>query len=195
VTRKKGGDMESVFSLNKYLISQKIITMRGKYHIFTEAGEKILYVEQTALVQIKPEFNVYKDESKREKVLSFQKDKWLQLAPSYTIKDAGGQIIGKVKKKLFALIKSMWDLYDSQGRELANIQQDTTSVVLGMMTKSGKELANFNFIAQGRQIGSLNRKWHVADRYLLDLSGDQNMQIDRRLAVCASIVLDVGEGR
>ena len=49
--------MESVFELNKYLISQKIFTMRGKYHIFNENNERILYAEQSSLFQLKACFD------------------------------------------------------------------------------------------------------------------------------------------
>jgi len=189
-------EMDDIFLSDKYLISQKIFALRGKYRVFSESANPLLYIEQDALFQLKASFGVYRDEGKQQKVLSIEQEKFFQLAPSYLIKDEYGQVLGKITKKLVTLFKSTWNVYDKNGNQLVTIQEDVNSVVLGMMTKTKNEWANFNFLAKdGSKIGVLNRTWQIADRYLLDLTADSNKQIDRRLAICASIVLDVGENR
>jgi hypothetical protein len=47
----------------------------------------------------------------------------------------------------------------------------------------------------GEVLGEFNRKFTVLDRYVLDLTGDEERVLDRRIAVAAGIMLDTGERR
>ena len=47
----------------------------------------------------------------------------------------------------------------------------------------------------GRVIGSLNRKFQLRDRYVLDLTGDHERKLDRRLAIALAIGLDALQNR
>ena len=54
---------------------------------------------------------------------------------------------------------------------------------------------NFDFLVDGRMVGSMNRKFQLRDRYVVDLSGDQDRRVDRRLAVALAIGLDTLQNR
>jgi uncharacterized protein YxjI len=54
---------------------------------------------------------------------------------------------------------------------------------------------NFRLLADGREVGSMNRKFQIRDRYVLDLSDDADRRIDRRLAVALAIALDALQSR
>jgi len=43
--------------------------------------------------------------------------------------------------------------------------------------------------------GAMNRKFQLRDRYILDLSGDTEKRVDRRLAVALAIGLDALQNR
>ena len=47
----------------------------------------------------------------------------------------------------------------------------------------------------GRVVGSLNRKFQLRDRYVLDLAGDPEHKLDRRLAIALAIGLDALQNR
>src|SRR5438874_1791670 len=54
---------------------------------------------------------------------------------------------------------------------------------------------NFDLLSNGRAIGHLNRKFQLRDRYVLDLSGDSDRRVDRRLAIALAIGLDTLQNR
>ena len=60
-------------------------------------------------------------------------------------------------------------------------------------------LLRTNFIiVQGdsdRVIGEFNRNFTILDRYVLDMSADQQHILDRRIAIAIGIILDTGERR
>ena len=47
----------------------------------------------------------------------------------------------------------------------------------------------------GRVIGHMNRKFQLRDRYVLDLSGDHERRLDRRVAIALAIGLDTLQNR
>ena len=54
---------------------------------------------------------------------------------------------------------------------------------------------NFDFLSGGERIGRMDRKFQLRDRYVLDLSGDPEKRIDRRLAIAMAIGLDTLQNR
>ena len=54
---------------------------------------------------------------------------------------------------------------------------------------------NFDLLHDGAVIGHLNRKFQLRDRYVLDLSGDHERRLDRRLAIALAIGLDTLQNR
>jgi hypothetical protein len=54
---------------------------------------------------------------------------------------------------------------------------------------------NFEFLIDGSVAGAMNRKFQLRDRYILDLSGDTEKRVDRRLAVALAIGLDALQNR
>ena len=54
---------------------------------------------------------------------------------------------------------------------------------------------NFDSSMDGRVIGHLNRKFQLRDRYVLDLSGDSERKLDRRLGIALAIGLDTLQNR
>ena len=54
---------------------------------------------------------------------------------------------------------------------------------------------NFDILAGGRPIGRMDRKFKLRDQYVLDLSGDPDKALDRRLAIALAIGLDTLQNR
>jgi hypothetical protein len=54
---------------------------------------------------------------------------------------------------------------------------------------------NFDLLSGGRVVGGMNRKLQLRDRYVLDLSGDHDRAVDRRLAIALAIGLDTLQNR
>jgi hypothetical protein len=54
---------------------------------------------------------------------------------------------------------------------------------------------NFDLLLDERVIGHLNRKFQLRDRYVLDLTGDHERTLDRRLGIALAIGLDALQNR
>ena len=54
---------------------------------------------------------------------------------------------------------------------------------------------NFDLLIDGTGIGRIDRKFRLRDRYVLDVSGDHERRLDRRLAVALAIGLDTLQNR
>jgi uncharacterized protein YxjI len=54
---------------------------------------------------------------------------------------------------------------------------------------------NFDLLQDERVIGHLNRKFQLRDTYVLDLTGDHEHKVDRRLAIALAIGLDALQNR
>ena len=54
---------------------------------------------------------------------------------------------------------------------------------------------NFDILSGGRVIGRMDRKFQLRDRYVLDLSGDPDKVLDRRLAIALAVGLDTLQNR
>jgi uncharacterized protein YxjI len=54
---------------------------------------------------------------------------------------------------------------------------------------------NFDVLAGEEVIGRIDRKFQLRDRYVLDLTGDPEKRIDRRLAIALAVGLDTLQNR
>ena len=168
--------MDSVLSLDKFFISQKMLAAGRKYHVFDEAGTRLLYIEQAAFVQLKLAFVAYQDESKRCAFFSFRRAK--VFARDYHLMDENERPIGKIEGS---------QLCDVSGRVLACTRR------VAEVTKKGLLILKF-FTADGKLIGQMTHGWGqmthgwIAVRQaILDLTDDPNRELDRRFAICAGI--------
>ena len=55
---------------------------------------------------------------------------------------------------------------------------------------------NFVFVRpDGEVLGEFNRKFTLLDRYVLDVTADDERALDRRIVLATGIMLDTGERR
>ena len=54
---------------------------------------------------------------------------------------------------------------------------------------------NFDLLIDGTVVGTMNRKFQLRDRYVLDICGDHERQLDRRLVIALAIGLDTLQNR
>ena len=54
---------------------------------------------------------------------------------------------------------------------------------------------HFDFFVGDREVGGFERRFGIRDRYILDLSGDEERRIDRRVAIALAIAMDALQAR
>ena len=102
-----------------------------------------------------------------------------------------------------SLLRSTWRVRDAQEQEVA-IARERSQVaaiarrVIDFVPDFGGLIPipyNFDILVDDRVVGAMNRKFQLRDRYVLDLSGDHERKLDRRVAVALAVGLDTLQNR
>ncbi len=144
----------------------------------------------------------YRDASKRDRLLEVLQDKkWQPITATYTVRDFRGKPLASFAKNiLYNLIRKRWYIYGPDRRLQFVAKED--SVILSLLRRFlgplfGVLRTNFIILRPDSEdvIGEFKRKFTILDRYVLDMSGDPQRLMDRRVALALGVMLDTGERR
>jgi len=198
------------FDYDRYLVDQLIRPIANLYRVTplaageTPAGPPIAYVRQKKL-KIKEEIRFYADDAELQELFQIKARTWLDTGGSkYDVIDAQEGNIG-VLEHVFrkSLFRSTWRISTPDAEEIA-IAHERSQVlgiarrVIDFVPDIGGLIPipyNFDILASDRVIGRMDRKFQLRDRYVLDLSGDPDKKLDRRLAIALAIGLDTLQNR
>jgi len=148
---------------------------------------------------------VFRDDSRREVLLRiFQDQRVAVLARTYTVVTATGIALARLRKTyIHNVVRKRWYVETPLGRRTAMAIED--SIVLSLLRRvlgSLFGLLRTNFLlvhlddgSTGVVFGEFNRKFTILDRYVLDLTGDHEQRLDRRVGLALGVMLDTGERR
>ena len=188
--------MSDWLSEDRFVIDQLIRPMVNLYRI--SAGPMpIAFVRQKRMA-IKEDIRFYADENESRELWRIKARSMMEFGGRYDVTTPEGERIG-VLGKVFgkSLLRSTWEILDSTEQELAIAKERSMPIavirrVIDMVPYGDFVPIPFHFTidAGERHIGDLNRRFGVRDTYDLDVSGDVDRTIDRRLAVTLGIALD-----
>jgi uncharacterized protein YxjI len=197
------------FDADRYLVDQLIRPIANLYRITplaageTPAGPPVAYVRQKKLA-LKEDIRFYADEQETEELFQIKARNILDLGGSRYDVYAGQKQIGALEHQFRAsLVRSTWRVRDASNQEIAVARERSLAMAIArrlvdFVPDYGVWIPipyNFDLLIEGNTIGSLNRKFKLRDSYVLDLSGDQARQLDRRLAIALAIGLDALQNR
>ena len=197
------------FEHDRYLVDQLIRPIANLYRITplaageTPLGGPVAFVRQKKMA-IKEDIRFFADESESEELFRLKARSVLDTGGSrYDVTAADGTPIG-VLHHLFrqSLFRSTWRMSDANDGEIATTQERSLPMAIARrlvdFVPYGEWVPipyNFDVLIDGRVVGSLNRKFQLRDRYVLDLAGDHERKVDRRLAIALAIGLDALQNR
>ena len=186
---------------DRFVIDQLIKPMVNLYRI-SAGPTPIAFVRQKRMA-IKEDIRFYADESETRELWRIKARSMMEFSGRYDVTTPEGETIG-VLGKVFgkSLLRSTWQILDVAGQELAIAQERSPAVailrrVIEVVPYGDFVPIPFHFTidAGERHIGDLNRRLGFRDTYDLDVSGDVERTIDRRLAVTLGIALDALQSR
>jgi uncharacterized protein YxjI len=198
------------FDYDRYLVDQLVRPIANLYRVTplaageAPAGPPIAFVRQKKLA-VKEHIRFFADDSESQELFHIQAQTWLDTGGSrYDVVDAQDGKIG-VLHHVFgkSLLRSTWSVANAAGEEVA-VARERSQVgailrrVVDFVPDYGGLIPipyNFEILAGDRVIGGMDRKFQLRDRYVLDLSGDTDKRIDRRLAIALAIALDALQNR
>jgi hypothetical protein len=198
------------FDYDRYLVDQVIRPVANLYRVTplaigeTPAGPPIAYVRQKKL-SIKEDIRFYGDESENDELFRLKARSVLDMGGSRYDVLVGDEPVGVLRHKfLESLYRSTWHIGGPDEREVGIARESSTAI--GILRRAIDFVPyvggfvpipyNFEIVVDGEVVGRMNRKFaRVRDQYILDLSGDRDRRIDRRVAVALAVGLDALQNR
>jgi uncharacterized protein YxjI len=143
----------------------------------------------------------YLSRDKQHPVLHVAQDKkWQLITATYTVRTREGEALALLRKNyLWNFLRRRWQVLDDSGQLLAHALEDSIlkSILRRVLGQYGAFiLTNFIITApSGEVIGTFNRKFTIRDKYVLDMTPDEHIILDRRIALALGVMLDTGERR
>jgi uncharacterized protein YxjI len=197
------------FQYDRFLVDQLVRPIANLYRVTplaageAPAGPPIAYVRQKKLA-LKEDIRFYADEAETQEIFRIAARSVLDIGGSRYDVLAGEERIGFLWHKFKeSLVRTTWHVGGPNEEEVAIARERSlVGAVLRRVVDFVPDIGgwipipyNFEFLADGQLIGAMDRKFKLRDQYILDLSGDTDRKIDRRVAVALAIALDALQNR
>ena len=197
------------FAHDRFLVDQLVRPIVNLYRVTPLAageaplGGPVAYVRQKRMA-IKEDIRFFADEQETQELFRIKARSIFDIGGArYDVTDAAGSQIGLLEHVFGkSLLRSTWKVTDADGGEVVTAQERSLPMAIARrivdFVPYGEWLPipyNFDLLMDGRVIGHMNRKFQLRDRYVLDLSGDHDRRLDRRVAIALAIGLDTLQNR
>jgi uncharacterized protein YxjI len=188
-------------SADRFVIDQLIRPMVNLYRI-SAGPTPVAFVRQKRMA-IKEDIRFYADENETDELFRIKARSLMEIGGRYDVTTPAGEKVG-VLEKVFgkSLFRSTWRILDASEQEVAVAKERSMPIAIARrvvdMVPYGYLVPipfHFTIDSAERHLGDLTRRWGIRDTYDLDLSGDFERTIDRRLAVALGIALDALQSR
>jgi uncharacterized protein YxjI len=198
------------FDYDRFLIDQLVRPMVNLYRVTplaigeTPAGGPVAFVRQKRMA-LKEDIRFFADENESQELFRIKARSVLDIGGArYDVTAGDGTPIGRLehqfKKSLF---RSTWRLVGPDEAEVAIAKERSQFLAIARRVVDFLPYGEwvpipYDFVlADGdHDLGHFTRKFmSFRDRYVLDLSGDNDRRLDRRLAIALGIALDALQNR
>jgi hypothetical protein len=200
--------------VDRFTIRQRVRAVKNVYEVRVALpddgeGELVAYVEQKTFA-LKEDVRFWADEAKTSELFRIKARQRFDPRARYRVTEAEGAEIGELGKEFRrSLARSTWRVYSAAGDEIAWAAERSLfrSVLRRLIGLAGliplvgdlieliPILYHFDIFRGEEPVGSLERRLGFRDRYVLDLTGDGERAIDRRLAIGLGVAMDALQAR
>jgi uncharacterized protein YxjI len=186
------------------IVNQYEFTLPG---VDGQPGEPISFVEQKRF-KFKEDIRFYADDTKQEELLRIKARQRFDPRARYDVTEPDGTKIGEIQKVFGAsLLRSTYALFDAQGTEVAKASEKSLAVALfrrlvdlvpyvGGFSDWLPIPYHFDFKRGDTLLGTHTRQaWKFRDTYTIDMSGDPQRTLDRRLILAIAVGMDALQAR
>jgi uncharacterized protein YxjI len=189
-----------------FVLRQKFAPVINRYEFSVAEGEEpFCFVEQKRFA-FKEDIRFYTDQSKATELLRIKARQRFDPRATYDVTGADGSKIGEIRKVFGAsLFRSTFEMDWPGGSVKAEEQNPIVALfrrLVGFIPYVG-DFADwlpipyhFVFVRDGKELGSNTRRaWKIRDTYHIDLSGDPERTLDRRLVLAIAVGMDALQAR
>jgi uncharacterized protein YxjI len=196
---------------DKFILRQRIRPIINQYEFSLpgadgQPGEPISFVEQQRF-KFKEDIRFYADDTKQQELLRIKARQRFDPRARYDVTAAGTKI-GEIQKVFGAsLLRSTYTLFDAEGNEVARANEKSLAVALfrrlvdlvpyvGGFSDWLPIPYHFDFKRGDTLLGTHTRQaWKFRDTYTIDMSGDPERTLDRRLILAIAVGMDALQAR
>ncbi|MEA2430279.1 MAG: hypothetical protein QOI19_752 [Thermoleophilaceae bacterium] len=197
---------------DRFVLRQRIRLVINQYEFSLpedgdKPGEPFCFVEQKRF-KFKEDIRFYTDESKTTELFRIKARQRFDPRARYDVTAADGTKIGEIQKVFGkSLLRSTYQLFDGNGAEVAVARERNRFVALfrrlvGLVPYIGDYADwlpiayHFDFLRGEEKLGSHDRQlFKLRDVYTIDMSGDPQHTIDRRLILANAVGMDALQAR
>jgi uncharacterized protein YxjI len=195
-----------------FILRQRIRPIVNQYEFSLpngdgKGGDPICFVEQKRF-KFKEDIRFYTDDSKSSELMRIKARQRFDPRARYDVTDSTGAKVGEIQKVFGeSLLRSTYMLYDGAGNEVAKATEKSIAVALfrrlvGFVPYVG-DFADwlpipyhFDFLRDGQTVGTHSRQaWKFRDTYTIDMTGDPEKAVDRRLILAIAVGMDALQAR
>jgi uncharacterized protein YxjI len=165
------------------------------------------FIEQQRF-KFKEDIRFYTDESKSQELMRIKARQRFDPRARYDVTEPGGATIGQIQKEFgSSLLRSTYSIYDAQGN-LAVQAREKSQLVAFLRRLVGfipyvDNFADwlpipyhFEFRRGDTVVGEhIRHRWKLHDVYTIDMSGDPERTLDRRLVLAIAVGMDALQAR
>jgi uncharacterized protein YxjI len=198
---------------DRFLMRQRFAPVVNRYEFFLPGpdedhpGQSFCFVEQKRF-KFKEDIRFYADAAKTIELMRIKARQRFDPKARYEVTDATGGKIGEIQKVFGkSLLRSTYRLYGADGDEVATANEKSVGValfrrVVGFIPYL-EAVADwlpipyhFDFRRNGELLGTHTRRaWKIRDVYTIDMQGDPERTVDRRLILAIAVGMDALQAR
>lgn len=198
------------FGHDRYLIDQIVRPLVNLYRVTplaageVPAGDAVAFVRQKRMA-LREDIRFFADESEAEELFRIKARSVLDIGGArYDVVAADGSPVGRLEHVFGkSLIRSTWRIVGADDSEVAIARERSQWLAIARrivdFVPYGEWIPipyDFVLLRGDRDLGHFTRRFlSLRDRYDLDLSGDHDRSLDRRLALALGIALDALQNR
>ena len=200
---------EQIQQHDRFLIEQLVRPIVNLYRITplavgeTPAGGPVAFVRQKRMA-FREDIRFFADEGENQELFRIKARRVIDIGGRYDVHDASDQPIGVLEHQFRkSLLRSTWRILSPSDEELSVAKERNALLAVARRVVDFVPYGEwvpipYDFVihAGERELGHFTRKFlSVRDKYTLDLAGDQEKRVDRRLGIALAIGLDALQNR
>ena len=198
---------------DRFILKQKFRFVANEYRFSLPQGDgdspgsPFCFVRQK-MFKFKEDIRFYTDDSRSTELMRIKARQRFDPRARYDVTDGDGKKIGEIQKVFGAsLFRSTYQMYDATGNEVASATEQNFAVALVRrlvafipFIESFSDWLpipyHFVFKRNGTVLGSHRRQlWKFMDVYTIDMVGDPDRTVDRRLILAIAVGMDALQAR
>lgn len=131
--------MAKLLELNQYLIREKFLKIFGNKFRIMDAQDNLYGFCEQKRFKIKEDIRVYDDENKNNEWLVIKQKNLIDAWGGFDIYDPNaGVLLGTVRKKFWnSILRTRWELLDSEGQNIGVLEEDSLGYAIARRTFLG----------------------------------------------------------